>query len=96
MTIIFKTFLTLHILGGTFGLLTGMMNILRKKGDNNHKLIGKVFFVSMVTTGITALVLSCIHPNYFLFMVGLFTLYMVCSGQRYLHHKQQSKVKSKA
>ena len=28
------------------------------------------------------------HPNYFLFMVGLFTLYMVGSGQRYIKHKQ--------
>lgn len=38
--------------------------------------------------GFSSLVLSCLHPNYFLFMVGLFTLYMVSSGKRYLKHKK--------
>jgi uncharacterized membrane protein len=92
---IFEIFLVLHIVGGAIGLLTGMLNILRKKGDKNHKFIGKIFFVSMLTTGISSLVLAYLNPNYFLFMVGVFTLYMVCSGQRYLKHKQQDKLDSK-
>lgn len=95
MTILFKLFLILHIIGGSLGLLTGMLNILRNKGDKNHKLIGKIFYVSMLTAGISSLVLAYLHPNYFLFMVGVFTLYMVASGQRYLKHKQQDKLGSK-
>ena len=95
MNIIFKVFLTLHIVGGSVGLLTGMLNIMRKKGDKNHRLIGKIFFVSMLIVGASSLVLSYVHPNYFLFMVGVFTLYMVGSGQRYLKHKQQDKLDSK-
>jgi uncharacterized membrane protein len=95
MNIIFKVFLTLHIVGGSFGLLTGLLNIIRQKGDKNHKLIGKIFFVSMLMAGTSSLVLSYLHPNYFLFMVGVFTLYMVSSGQRYLKHKQQDKLDSK-
>jgi len=80
---IFKIVLILHIVGGTFGLLTGSINIARKKGDKNHKRIGKLFYVSMLTAVISSLVLSYLNPNYFLFMVGLFTLYMVVSGQHY-------------
>lgn len=90
MTFIFQVLIILHIVGGSFGLLTGMINLTRKKGDKNHKLIGKVFYVSMLVTGTSALLLSCIHPNYFLFIVGVFTLYMVVSGQRYLKQVQRN------
>lgn len=95
MNIIYKVFLVLHIVSGSVGILSGILNIIRKKGDKNHKLIGKLFFVSMLSVGISSLVLSCLHPNYFLFMIGVFTLYMVSSGQRYLKHKQQYKLDSK-
>lgn len=90
---IFKVFLVLHIIGGSLGLLSGLCNIIRKKGDRNHKLVGKVFFMSMLTAGISSLILSSLHPNSFLFIVGVFTLYMICSGQRCLKHKQVDKFK---
>lgn len=93
MNTIFKVFLILHIVGGSAGLLTGMLNILRKKGDKNHKLVGKIFLISMLIAGVSSLILASIHPNYFLFMVGVFTLYMVASGQLYLkrHNNTTSK-----
>jgi uncharacterized membrane protein len=93
MNIIFKLFLILHIVGGSIGLLTGMMNILRKKGDKNHKFVGKIFLNSMLVAGVSSLILASIHPNSFLFMVGIFTLYMVGSGQLYL--KRQDKLSPK-
>ena len=95
MNLAFKVFLTLHVVSGSVGLLSGLLNILRPKGDKSHKQVGKIFFVSMLVAGISSLVLSLIHPNYFLFMVGVFTLYMVGSGQRYLSHKQHDKIHSK-
>lgn len=85
MNSIYKVFLILHIIGGSLGLLSGLLNILRKKGNKNHKLVGKIFFISMLTAGISSLILAYIHPNYFLFIVGVFTIYMVCSGQLYLN-----------
>ncbi|TAG45158.1 MAG: DUF2306 domain-containing protein [Cytophagia bacterium] len=94
MNIIFKVFLIFHIVGGFVGLLSGTLNIVRQKGDKNHKIVGKIFFVSMLIGGTSSLVLSCLRPNYFLFMVGVFTLYMVVSGQHYLKHKQQDKLGS--
>ncbi|MBL0316804.1 MAG: hypothetical protein IPP69_13985 [Flavobacteriales bacterium] len=93
MDLIFKTFLFLHIVGGSLGLLTGMMNMLRKKGDKNHKRTG--IFIAMITAGVSSLALASLHPNYFLFMVGVFTLYMVLSGQRYLKHQQQNNIDAK-
>lgn len=87
MEIIFRIFLTIHIAGGAVGLLSGIVNMIAQKGDSRHKIVGKVFSVSMLTAGLSSLVLSAIHPNLFLFMVGVFTVYMVATGNRYLHLK---------
>lgn len=87
MDILFKTFLFLHILSGSIGLITGTINIIRKKGDRRHKLTGKIFAYSMLITGVSALVLSVLHTNYFLFIVGVFTIYLVGTGYRYIYLK---------
>ena len=88
MEMLFKVLLMLHIIGGGVGLLSGTINIIRKKGDKKHKLTGKFFMYGMLLSGLSALVLSVMHPNYFLFIVGVFTLYMVGTGERYLFLKQ--------
>lgn len=41
----------------------------------------------MIVTSIIALILSGLKPNLFLFIVGIFTLYLVGTGQRYLKLK---------
>lgn len=84
MNALFTVFLTLHIIGGAVGLFTGTINLVRKKGDRKHKLIGRLFVYGMLTAGVSSLVLSFIHPNYFLFIVGVFTIYLVFTGNRYL------------
>ena len=89
MEIIFTLFLGLHILGGSIGLITGTINVIREKGNKIHKSIGKLFLYGMLNAGISALILSLLHTNYFLFIVGVFTIYMVGTGQRYIIHKFQ-------
>lgn len=42
----------------------------------------------MLTVGISALALSRIHPNNFLFIVGVFTIYLASTGERYLFLKK--------
>ena len=87
METIFKIFLILHIAGGSIGLLTGTINLIRRKGDKNHKRVGKIFAYSMLTAGFSSFALSVIHPNYFLFMIGVFTIYLVGTGYRYVYLK---------
>jgi uncharacterized membrane protein len=87
MEIAFKIFLVLHILGGSIGLFTGTFNIVLKKGDKRHKFVGLIFTVSMLIAGFSSFGLSILHPNFFLFMVGIFTIYQVATGYRYLHLK---------
>lgn len=85
---LFKLVLSIHIISGGLGLLSGTVNIIRRKGDLIHARVGKVFFLSMLSTGISSLGLAQMHPNYFLFIVGIFTIYMTATGQRSLALKQ--------
>jgi len=96
MDLLFKIILILHILGGATGLFTGTINISRHKGDKVHRLIGSVFMYAMLTAGFSALVLSALHPNFFLFIVGVFTLYMTATGRRFLFFKKHSDQKIQA
>jgi|SRR5688572_12918172 len=87
MDLLFNIILTLHITGGAVGLITGTINLVRIKGDKPHRLIGKIFTYAMLATGFTAFGLSILHPNYFLFMVGVLTVYLMATGNRYIYLK---------
>lgn len=88
---IFNILLTIHIIGGVLGLVCGIINIVRKKGDKTHKLVGKGFLYGMLTAGAASFILAILHPSPFLFMVGVFSVYLVGSGQRYLSLKELNK-----
>ncbi|TAD90904.1 MAG: hypothetical protein EAY75_04110 [Bacteroidetes bacterium] len=84
MDVLFRILLVLHVACGCTGLLSGTISAIAAKGGKLHKGSGKVFFYSMVATGITAIMISFLpgHQSLFLFAVGGFTLYMVLSGYR--------------
>lgn len=86
----------IHAFFGGLGLITGMISISVKKGAINHKKAGKVFSYSMVISSLISLFIARMpnHENLFLFLIGIFTIYMVLSGNRALTLK--SKTKSKA
>lgn len=85
MELTFKVFLFIHIFSGTIGLLSGTLNMINKKGNKLHKQIGLFFFYGMLINGISALVVAGIHFNIFLFIVGVFSIYMVSTAQRFLY-----------
>jgi uncharacterized membrane protein len=84
---LFNIVLALHIISGSVGLLLGTYVLIRKKGDKVHKLLGKIFVIAMIMTGFSAFALSYIHPNFFLFIVGVFTIYLTFTGYRMIYLK---------
>ncbi len=90
MFFLFNVLLFFHVLSGLIGLIIGSIVLLRKKGDAIHKKTGTIFFYSMLIAGASSLILAIIHPNYFLFIVGVFTLYMLLTGTRYLRFKKNN------
>lgn len=81
---LFNTLLFVHIVGGAISLLLGSYILLTKKGGKTHRLLGNIFFISMLASSMVAIPMSFIHPNYFLFVIAIFTIYMLLTGKRYI------------
>ncbi len=78
-----------HVVFGSLGLLSGTIIFFLKKGDNRHKVIGRVFAWSMYTSSIAAFILSLSNKLPFLLIISVFTLYMTYTGWRYLRIRKR-------
>lgn len=90
---LFNFLLTLHVAAAAIALIAGSYVMFAKKGDKNHKLIGSIYFYAMLTSAVVALPMSYLHPNYFLFIIGIFTSYMLITGKFYLQKKKIDSIK---
>ena len=80
--------LPIHILGGTIALLSAIMAILSEKGKKIHVLSGRIFFWSMLTIFLTAIPMSIITSNIFLFLIAFFSFYFAFSGIRFARNRK--------
>lgn len=80
----------IHALLGGLALIVGGIALAAQKGGRQHKKMGKIFFYSMLSSAILALIISVLpgHQSYFLFTVGLFSSYFLVSGYRSLQFKR--------
>ncbi len=85
--IIIETLRWTHILSGSFALIAGPIAMLNQDGGKIHRISGKVYFISMLIIFVTSVVLSLVRSNWFLFMVGIFSCYLVLTGYRALSLK---------
>lgn len=90
---IIRILIYIHAFFGGLGLLTGIISIIVKKGAINHKKAGKVFSYSMMISSLISLFIARMpnHKNLFLFLIGIFTIYLVLSGNRALTLKSKTK-----
>jgi uncharacterized membrane protein len=77
-----QTTLFLHILAGVAALAAAGIAVGSAKGGRLHRRAGNIYTLAMLVTGLSALVLSVMEPNPFLFAVGIFSLYLVFTGWR--------------
>ena len=80
--------LPIHILGGTIALLSAIMAILSEKGKKIHVLSGRTFFWSMLTIFLTAIPMSIITSNIFLFLIAFFSFYFAFAGIRFARNRK--------
>lgn len=83
MPSVFSFLLFMHIACGATALFTGLSLLFLIKGNRLHRQLGRFFSASMLSCGALAMIMSTIHPNLILALVGIFTLYMVGMGHRY-------------
>lgn len=88
---IIKIFIYIHAFFGGVALLSGLASVLFTKGSPNHKKTGKLFSYTMVISALISLPICWMpnHENNFLFLIGIFTIYLVISGNRVLLFKKK-------
>lgn len=79
-----------HAILGAVALIAGAVAVAVQKGSRVHKKSGTVFYYTMLSSALLALVISFLpgHESYFLFTVGLFSSYFLLSGYRSLRFKR--------
>jgi uncharacterized membrane protein HdeD (DUF308 family) len=78
----------LHIAVGSLALLSGLFAIIFRNKVKIHKPIGKIYFWCMTIIFFTAVYMSTINQNIFLFCVAFFTYYACLTAYRSLKLKK--------
>lgn len=77
-----------HIAGGTLSLISGILPMVVTKGNNIHRLFGKLFFFGMTVVFLTGFTVSIIKNIPFLLLISIFSYYLVANGYRSLYLKK--------
>jgi len=80
--------LSVHILAGIFALLCSALAVCSEKGKRIHVLSGRTYFWSMVVIFLTAIPMSIITSNIFLFLIAIFSFYQAFAGMRFARNRK--------
>lgn len=74
--------LILHILAGFTALGMAGTALGTVKGGRWHRRAGNIYVLSMLVVTLSTFALVAIRPNLFLFVIGIFSFYLVFTGWR--------------
>ena len=80
--------LPIHILVGTIALLGAALAVSSEKGKRIHLLSGRTYFWCMVVIFSTAIPMSIINNNIFLFLIAIFSFYLAFAGMRFARNRK--------
>ena len=83
-----KIIITIHILAGTIALLCAALAVSLEKGKRLHVLLGRAYFWSMAAIFLTAIPMSIISSNIFLFLIAIFSFYLAFAGMRFARNRK--------
>lgn len=81
----------IHIFGGAIALLGAFVAVTAKLIDRAHKWHvygGRTFFYGMIVVFLTALPMTILKPNLFLFLIAIFSFYLTFFGWRYATNRK--------
>ncbi len=82
-----------HIIAGAAILIFGTYALATKPGGKSHRVVGKIFFWSMVWIFLSTIyMVSAIRFNLFLLIIGIFSFYLSFSAYRVLYRKKKERV----
>ena len=74
---LFTGILWIHIISGSLALIAGPIAMFNQDGGKLHRKSGIIYFYSMMVIFVSSIILSIVRENWFLFMVGIFSCYLV-------------------
>ncbi len=81
--------LAVHIAAGSVSLATAGVALITAKGGRWHVLAGRVYAVGMTVVFLTAVPLAVLVQSSFLFLIALFSFYLVFAGWRFARNRQR-------
>ena len=79
---------TIHIVAGTISLFAAAFSLLSEKGKRVHILSGRAYFWGMAIIFLTAIPMSIISSNIFLFLIAIFAFYLAFAGMRFARNRK--------
>ena len=79
--------LPIHILAGIIALLCAALAVTSKKGKKLHVVSGRTYFWAMMAIFLTAIPMSIISSNTFLFLIAIFSFYLAFAGIRFARNR---------
>lgn len=83
-----EAILVVHVAAGALALVAGAGAIATEKGGRRHVRAGRTYVLGMAVVVVTALPLSAVEADYFLFAIAVFSGYLVLTGYRVLSRKR--------
>ena len=80
--------LPIHILAGIIALLAAAFAIYSEKGKKIHITAGRTYYWGMAGIFLTALPMSIITSNVFLFLIAFFSFYLAFAGRRFAQNRK--------
>ncbi len=80
--------LIIHISAGAIALLCAALAVSSAKGQKLHVLSGRTYFWCMVIIFLTAIPMSIINSNIFLFLIAIFSFYLAFAGMRFAKNRK--------
>ena len=81
--------LAIHISAGSVALATAGVALVTAKGGRWHVLAGRVYAGAMTVVFLTAIPLAFFGGSTFLFLIALFSFYLVFAGWRFARNRQR-------
>lgn len=79
--------LVAHVSAGVVALLSATLAIFSGKGKRFHLNAGTIYFWSMVGVFLTAIPMSMLTGNIFLFLIAVFSFYLAFAGRRFANNR---------
>ena len=81
--------LAVHIAAGSVSLATAGVALVTAKGGRWHVLAGRIYAVGMTIVFVTAIPLAIFAESIFLFLIALFSFYLVFAGWRFARNRRR-------